>query len=294
MRGRNGGGAWRYPSMVWLAACTAAVVIGGCSSSVGPAAERSDPAGSTTSPVSSSPSTDSARPRQTIKQVDLGSLTYVVGSERRAVALVKGKNTDASGRITELKRTVYSDADGDGFPDAAVEVAVTDGNGYEALWFIVRWDTVSQQPVVVDDPFARTFRCGDVVDSVKSASRGFAVSEHRTEGDLSPCSAQPPDAITRTVGLRGGWLAQLSPNGGYGGICPHAIGTDGTHAPPAAPLRIAPESSAPRISDTAKGSWLLLPPEYSRYAGIKTYRLVGYSNKNTTETFYSACAWQPV
>lgn len=45
----------------------------------------------------------------------------------------------------------------------------------------------------------------DVVDTVKAATRGTTVTEHRTEGALATCADQPPDAITRTVGVRDGW-----------------------------------------------------------------------------------------
>lgn len=217
-------------------------------------------------------------------------MSYIVGSGRRTVSLTKGTNTDDVGRVTTLKNTVYSDANGDGFPDAAVEIAVTDGNGYEALWYIVLWDNATQHAVQVDDPFARTYRCGDMVDSVTAATRGFTVTEHRTEGDLDNCADQPPVAITRTVGIRDGWLAQLAPAKGYGGICPHAIGDDGTHTPPAN-LRIGPSTDAPPIGDIAKGAWLLLQPADGKYADNENWRLVGYSTKNTVETWYSACAW---
>lgn len=216
-------------------------------------------------------------------------MSYVVGADRRTVALTGGTATDDLGRITTVKNTVYSDADGDGFPDAAVEIAVADGNGYEALWYIVLWDRATQTAVQVPDPFARTFRCGDVVDSVTAATRGFTVTEHRTEGDLASCADQPPVAITRTVGIRDGWLAELSPATGYGGICPHAIGDDGSHVPPAN-LRIGPSTDAPRIGDTAKGAWLLAPP-YGTDAGTPGWRLMGYSTTDTVETWYSACAW---
>ena len=157
--------------------------------------------------------------------------------------LIKGKHTDQYARTTTLTHTVYADADGDGFLDAAVELTVIDGNGYEDLWYIVLWDKATRKAVQLDDPFARTVRCGDLVDTVKAA-RGFTVTEHRTEGDLATCADQPPDAITRTIGVRDGWLAELSPNKGYGGICPHAIGTDENHAPPP-DLRIAPDKNAP-------------------------------------------------
>lgn len=128
---------------------------------------------------------------------------------------------------------VYSDADGDGFPDAAVKIAVNDGHGFEALWYILLWDNLlwdnaTQQPVQIDDPFARTFRCGDVVDLVDAASRGFTVAEHRTDGQLATCADQSPIAITRTVGVRDGWLAELSPNEGCGGICPDLLGNQRT------------------------------------------------------------------
>ncbi len=242
------------------------------------------PTGSTATATSTSPNR-----QQTIEQVDLGSLSYTVGDTGR-VTLVNGKNIDQYGRITTLANTVYSDADGDGFPDAAVEIAVTDGNGYEALWYIVLWDKTTRQAVQLDDPFARTFRCGDVVDTVRPAPRGFTVSEHRTEGALATCADQPPDAITRTVGVRDGWLAELAPDKGYGGICPHAIGTDGNHAPPP-DLRIAPDENSPRIGDTANGAWLLLPPTNSKYADNQEWKLMGYSTTGTTETWYSACAW---
>jgi hypothetical protein len=271
-----------------VAAAATGLLLVGCGPSSPSAGAAASSGGAATTPAESP-----TRAQQTIQQVDLGALTYVVGSGRRTVTLVGGTNTDSSGRVTKLAKTVYADADGDGFPDAAVEIAVTDGAGYEAFWYIVRWDRATQQPVLVDDPFARTFRCGDVVDSVKAASRGFTVTEHRTQGPLTDCSAQPPVALTRTVGVRDGWLAELSPNEGYGGICPHAIGDDGTHAPPAG-LRIGPGEDAPLIGDTAKGAWLLLGPEYSKYVGEKKWRLVGYSTKDTTETWYSACAWMPL
>ncbi len=206
------------------------------------------------------------------------------------MVLANGTNTDEYGRTTTLGSTVYADADGDGFPDAAVEIEVTDGNGFEALWYVVLWDQATQQAVQIDDPFARTFRCGDAVDSVEPATRGFTVTEHRTEGDLASCADQPPIAITRTVGVRDGWLAELSPNQGYGGICPHAIGTDGSHTPPP-DLRIAPNDDAPTIGDQAKGAWLLLPPDNSKYSGLEGWRLLGYSTTGTEETWYSACAW---
>ncbi len=229
-------------------------------------------------------------PQQTIEDADLGSLSFVVGDAGRTVALVNGTNTDEYGRTTTLASTVYADADGDGFPDAAVEIEVADGNGFTALWYIVLWDKATQQPVQIDDPFARTFRCGDAVDSVEPAARGFTVTEHRTEGDLASCADQPPIAITRTVGIRDGWLAELSPNQGYGGICPHAIGTDGDHTPPT-DMRIAPSDDAPAIGDQAQGAWLLLPPDNGKYSGNTDWRLLGYSTTGADETWYSACAW---
>ena len=215
-----------------------------------------------------------------------------MGDTGATVTLDNGTSTDEYGRTTILADTVYADADGDGFPDAAVEIQVTDGNGFEALWYILLWDRATQQPVQIDDPFARTFRCGDVVDSVEPAARGFTVTEHRTEGDLASCADQPPIAITRTVGARDGFLAELSPNQGYGGICPHAIGDDGNHTPPA-DLRIAPTDDAPPIGDQAVGAWLLSPPDHSTYVGVDGWRLLGYSTTGTDETWYSSCAWAP-
>ncbi len=210
----------------------------------------------------------------------------------RAVSLHNGTATDEFGRTTTLADTVYSDADGDGFPDAAIEIQVMDGNGFESLWYIVVWDRATRRAVQIDDPFARSPRCGDVVDSVKPAARGFTVNEHRTEGDLASCADQPPIAIARTVGIRDGWLAEFSPNKGYGGICPHAIGTDGGHTPPVH-LRLAPSDDAPIIGDTARAAWLLLPPDNSKYSGDDTWRLLGYSTTGADETWYSACAWAP-
>ena len=257
-------------------------------STVANAASSSAATSAVASPSTATP-TSSQRPQQTIEQVDLGSLSYVVGADRRSVALTGGTATDELGRITTLKNTVYADADGDGFPDAAVEIAVADGNGYEALWYIVLWDRATQSPVQFQDPFARTFRCGDVVDSVTAATRGFTVAEHRTEGELASCADQPPVAITRTVGIRDGWLAELSPAMGYGGICPHAIGDDGSHVPPGN-LRIGPSADAPRIGDTAKGAWLLAPQDGAD-SGTPGWRLMGYSTTDTVESWYSACAW---
>ena len=288
-----------------IALVVVVVVVAGCSASggapgpgttTGAAAGVSDPdrPPALTSAVPASRASSSAGPQQTIRTADLASLTYVVGAERRKVTLNKGRSTDASGRVSELAETVYADADGDGFPDAAVEIKITDGMGFESFWFIVRWDRGTQQPVVVDDPFAHSVRCGDVVDSVRPAGRGFVVSEHRTEGDLASCADRPPDAITRTVGLRDGWLAELSRNGGYGGICPHAIGTDGNLAAPRAALRVGPSGDAPTVQARAVGVWLLLPPDYSKYAATKTWKLMGYSTRHRVQTWYSSCAWVQV
>ena len=208
------------------------------------------------------------------------------------MALENGTNTDEYGRTTTLASTVYADADGDGFPDAAVELEVTDGNGFEALWYIVLWDKATQQPVQIDDPFARTFRCGDVVDAVEPAtvaspSPNTAPRATSPPAPTSRRSPSPAPSECATVG---------SPNwhptrGTAASARMRSAPTATTHHRPI--CRIAPTQEAPAIGDQAQGAWLLLPPDNSKYSGIENWRLLGYSTTGTDETWYSACAWAP-
>lgn len=256
----------------------------------GPVSPASGHDGSATPPTSPPVS---SRPAQTITSVDLGSQTYVVGAKRRTVTLHDGSATDDLGRVTRLRHTVYSDANGDGFSDAAIELTITDGRAFQALWYIVTWDPGSGTAVQIADPFGRTTLCGDVVDSVRPATRGFTIKEHRTEGSLAICADRPPIGLTRTVAVRDTWLIEVTPHHGYGRICPQMIGDDGSHAPPRR-LRIAPDKTAPVVQDKIKGAWLIARPEHSRYAHKSGWMLVGYSTTRRTETWYSSCAWMPL
>ncbi len=236
-----------------------------------------------------SASASPTRDTQAIRSVDLGAQTYRVGGSE--VSLTKGSATDGSGRqITLGDNPVYSDADEDGYDDAAIEIKIADGNGFEGLWYILHWDPTKSTFTQIDDPFARSFRCGDNVSGVTAATGGFQVQEQRTDGTEANCAETPHVAITRTVGLKDGWLLERSPHHGYGGICPAFQATEGFDADGAA-LRIGPSLSAPLITDKPTLVGLLERPN-----GVEDrpgWQLLGYKVAGAPTVRYGPCAWLP-
>lgn len=189
------------------------------------------------------------------------------------------------------KDPVFSDADGDGFEDAAVEVVVRDGNGYDAQWFVVGWNPKTQKPEPRQDPLARTARCVDLVDSVTAAaSGGFTITEHRRDGTEASCGEDAKVAVTRTVGLDGMWLVQTAPLPGYGGICPKTIFGEGFPADGIV-MRVGPSPKAPVVEVEARRIEEVEAVSVGPGAQVEGWNLWSYDTQEGQTDVYRPCVW---
>lgn len=256
---------------------------------VTPTAAADPGSGPGTDPAPATPSP--TRDPQAIRAADLGSLAYRVGADERRVRLKGGKARDNLARTYQLgKKIAYADADADGFEDAAVEIRILDGNGYEALWYVLLWDPDEQAPRQLVDPLARTARCGDAVDAVKAAPKGFAITEHRRSGFESTCADVPDHKVSRQVSVTDGWLTETSPHQGYGGICPGWIATEAFDLDPGVTLRVGWTDKAPAVGDTAVRVGVLDDP-YGTNASRRGWQLLGYQIEGAKTSPFGPCAW---
>jgi hypothetical protein len=103
---------------------------------------------------------------------------------------------------------VFSDIDGDGAEDAAIELH-QGGQGYTIAWYVWLWrhGTAVQQT----EPFVDFSRCSGQVDRVTAVPGGFRVEQRFADLDLNPCSIGGVVPITYTVAMRAGFLVQVAP-----------------------------------------------------------------------------------
>ncbi|QYJ02752.1 hypothetical protein KUV85_10415 [Nocardioides panacisoli] len=199
-----------------------------CSSAgtgAGSAEEATDdaPASEVVAESPSAPAT-TEEPEATIRDFDFGTVRWreaVAGEFRRI-------GTDDVGRVFAVGDTAYADVNDDGHDDALVGLEITDGNGYEQIFYIWTWDAAKEKAVQVENPIAREFRCGDAVEKVAGGDGAFTITERlRFQGqDLPDCAATPPIKVQRSVRLEDNWPVLTTGQGGHGGICPQPQGTD--------------------------------------------------------------------
>jgi hypothetical protein len=102
---------------------------------------------------------------------------------------------------------VFSDVDGDGAEDAAIELH-QGGQGYTMAWYVWLWrgGTAVQRA----EPFIDFSRCSGQVDQVTAVPDGLQVEQEFANPD-NPCATGGVVPITYTISLRNGFLVQVAP-----------------------------------------------------------------------------------
>jgi hypothetical protein len=112
-------------------------------------------------------------------------------------------------QTAEIRRgPVFSDVNGDGAEDAAVELYEEGSQNYSGAWYVWLWQdgTAVQQ----QEPFIDFSRCSGQVDSVTAVAGGFQVKQEFANPD-NPCSTGGVVPITYTISVRDGFLVQVAP-----------------------------------------------------------------------------------
>ncbi|HYP73744.1 MAG TPA: hypothetical protein VEP72_06595 [Microbacterium sp.] len=174
------------------------------------------------------------------------------------VTVVAGTATDEHGRQFTVGDAVAGDADGDGIIDAAIPIAMVDGNAFHELWYIWLGREPGTAPEQVIYPIARSTRCGDVTRSVTAAGAGFTldiVLRMPYTDDARSCADGGTGALTRTVSVTSVdgtyYPVQSAPIAAWGGVCPPTTWLDGVEELGIAG-RAAPPASAPVVIDTTR------------------------------------------
>lgn len=173
------------------------------------------------------------------------------------VALTGGVGTDELSRTYSLGEAVGADLDEDGILDAAIPIAMVDGNAVHELWYIWRGTGTADEPAAeqVLYPIARTTRCGDITRAVTAMDGALQIDvvlRMPFTDDARSCAEGGTGVLTRVIDLveieEQFYPVQTAPVTAWGGVCPPTEWPDGS---PEIGIvgRVAPPSSAPAAFD---------------------------------------------
>lgn len=208
---------------------------------------------------SASPSDDRADKPNAITDVDLSNREwrFRVRDGEFTVPFSNGKYNEGDEYewIVDDEMTVYSDADKDGYLDAATVVSkyYVGGNGWERFVVLWRWNPQTQQAEIVPDVVGHFVRCYGTLDSLQAVKGGFRFSGLVVPDDSvdSSCAQPRGEHYSRTVGINGLDPVRIDATGGWGGMCGRPIGDAGvgqTISDVADEFKVAPRSDAPDIT----------------------------------------------
>ncbi|GAA1731912.1 hypothetical protein [Brachybacterium phenoliresistens] len=293
-------------------ALLAALCLTAAACSSGPpgiiAAETSDAGGSTSSPADAGPdatspgaddpaSSPAASPDgPTIRDADLASVPWRESVHEMVLtpATHEGLRT-----IVVAPQVEYTDVDGDGHEDAFAALEITDGQGFEQIWYIWLWDPEAEEPVQVENPIARMARCGDSIHEISSAEGAFVVTEslRLQDGLEQDCASDGPVQVTRQVTVVDGWPVLTGGMQGHGGICPQRDGTDAQFPVEDYVLQDAPAEGGAALTDPPPLTfgevdvwgtpWLFRPHWMLVHVGFDN----PVGGPEVIEGGYTPCAW---
>jgi hypothetical protein len=185
-----------------------------------------------------------------LEETDFGNLTwnFMPGGnhpESMQIEMVDGKATDESIEYT-VGEVVLSELNGDDRIDAAVQLTMLDGNGFNEQWYL--WIATDDGPDQVRLPVANMARCGTAIHSVTAADEGGVVI-HESRRYFSVGT----DERTRTVSVldihdaEEWWPVQTAPVGGFGGLCP--ISADNHADPYTGQMYAGPDTRFPEVTE---------------------------------------------
>lgn len=196
----------------------------------------------TSQPVESSDSRDgsSAQPEVTtpeesatdaIMNVDFGNRMWLfrLRDEEFELHFVDGEFTSDSRSSWTLlaDSTVYSDANGDGYLDAAtiVERQPVGATGLEQFVVLWRWDPKTHDAVIIPDIVGYVARCYGSVDHLQAIPGGFRIAGIVVPRDSvdSSCVAPRGENYARSVGIVDDDPVRIDVTGGWGGVCGHGF-----------------------------------------------------------------------
>lgn len=229
-------------------------------------------------------------PSLTIRDIDLGELEW-----REAVSEQYLTPAAEPGPIqyAVAETIAYADVDGDGHEDALAGLEITDGQGFEQIWYIWTWDEQAQTAVQVESPIARMARCGDAVLEVAATDGSFALTEAlRPQGDTSDCASLGHIQFTRHVSLEDGWPVLTGGIEGDGGICPQPDATDALF-PAEYPLHTGPLETMSMLSDPAPVSFAEVDVSGHLWLFREHWMLVHVTSEESVDQRggYVPCAW---
>lgn len=233
---------------------------------------------------------DADEPGQAIRDIDLGALEW-----REAVSEQYVTPAEEPGPIqyAVAEPLAYADVDGDGHEDALAGLEITDGQGFEQIWYIWTWDEQAQTAVQVESPIARMARCGDAVLEVAAADGSFAVTEAlRPQGDTSDCASLGHIQFTRHVTLEDGWPVLTGGVEGDGGICPQPDATDALF-PVEYPLHTGPLETMSTLSDPAPVGFAEVDVSGHLWLFREHWMLIHVTTEESVDQRggYVPCAW---
>ncbi|GAA1520716.1 hypothetical protein [Nocardioides humi] len=208
-------------------------------------------------PVAESDAADSSA--RTIRDFDFTGVEWREQVSQRYLTPVAEPTTTnpVTGPVVTVGKAAYVDVDADGDEDALVPLVVQDDNSLSTIYYIWTWDPAAVTAAQVENPIARTHRCGPLVDEVVPApdENAFLITERlRRPGSEGACADEPTLEVERAVTLSDGWPVLATALGGHGGICPQPRGHDDTWPVEGITLLAGPRPSIGAIED-AQLSW---------------------------------------
>lgn len=231
-----------------------------------------------------------------LEETDFGNLTwsFMPGGnqpESMQIEMVDGSATDESIEYT-VGEVVLSELNGDDRIDAAVQLTMIDGNGFNEQWYL--WIATDDGPDQVRLPVANMARCGTAIHSVTAAEGGgVVIHESRryfSEEMTLSCADVGTDERTRTVSVLDihdageWWPVQTAPVGGFGGLCP--ISADNHADPYTGQMYAGPDTRFPEVTEgNSVGIFPLQPwPVYGE-------DFPGWTLAGMTSDSGMSCAW---
>lgn len=202
---------------------------------------------------------DPADQPDAITHVDLGNQewTFRLRDEEYVLPFIDGQYADNGQYHWSLddEMTVYSDANQDGYLDAATVVSKYSigGNGWERFVVLWRWNPQTQQAEIIPDVVGYFVRCYGTLDSLQAVKGGFRFSGIVVPDDSvdSSCAQPRGEHYSRTVAIDGLDPIRIDATSGWGGICGRGIGDAGVGqmvSDVADEFKVAARTSAPDIT----------------------------------------------
>lgn len=194
-----------------------------------------------------------------IKDIDFGNRTwdFRLRDEEFTLDFVDGEFTSESRSSWSLlaESTVYSDANGDGYVDAAaiVEKQAVGATGWEQFVVLWRWDPERQDAVIIPDVVGYVARCYGSVDHLQAIPGGFRIAGIVVPRDSvdSSCAAPRGENYARSVGIVGDDPVRIDATSGWGGVCGQGISDSSVGqklADTFSQFKVAPRPDAPDMT----------------------------------------------